>query len=176
MEYRMKIDKYVKDRFKIYKKDSEEVVYLGEKTGNVASYFDSFIGETYSKGAEFIFYNDNREKQFTIERNFYDKDKNYKIIGKDKQIGEINSRVNGDYIEIDISYNNEKLHISLNREEYKLIIPRLGKIESKKQGFRNYEELEIIVKNERDNLLLIAVAVYIWDVFMKNKLAFVFKK
>lgn len=173
MEYIIKIDKYKKDRFKIFTKEDDKLVYVGEKIGDVASYFDGFIGETYSKGANFVFFSKRYGEILKIERNFYDKNKKYELYSYEDKVGNIKSTVENEFINIDIDFKGFKESISLNRNEHLLEIPNIGKIESIKQGFRNYEEMEIIVDKEEYEILLIALAVYIWDVFIKNRLAFI---
>ncbi|HHX67924.1 MAG: hypothetical protein WAO56_11300 [Miniphocaeibacter sp.] len=174
MEYNIKIDKYVKDRFKIYKEEKEEPVYIGEKVGDSASYFDAFIGETFSKGANFVFFDKEKNEVLKVERNFYDMNKEYKLLKNQEELGSIKSKVEDKFIEIDIKFYDLNKHISFNKENKVFELENIGKIKSLRQGFRNYEEMSIEIIDEKYEILLIAIAVYIWDVFIKNKTAFVF--
>lgn len=171
MKYSIRIDKYVKDRFKIFKED--ELVYIGEKVGDASSFFDAFIGETFAKGAHFLFFNKKEDEILKIERNFYDKNKEYKLYEFGKESGYIKSSLEEKNVDINIDYNKEKLNFKLNRNDNIINLDGIGKIISKKQGFRSYEEMEIEVEDKKYEILLLALSVYIWDVLIKNKIAFI---
>lgn len=171
MKYSIKIDKYVKDRFKIFKED--ELVYIGEKVGDASSYFDAFIGETFAKGAHFLFFNKKEDEILKIERNFYDKNKEYKLYEMGKDMGYIKSTLGESIVEINIDYKKEKMDFKLSRNDNILKLKKIGTIISKKQGFRSYEEMEMELEDQKYEILLLSLSVYIWDVLIKNKIAFV---
>lgn len=171
MKYSIKIDKYVKDRFKISKED--ELIYIGEKVGDASSYFDAFIGETFAKGAYFLFFNKKEDEILKIERNFYDKNKEYKLYENGKEAGYIKSSLEEKIVDININYNEEKMNFKLSRNDNILNLKGIGRIISKKQGFRSYEEMEIELEDKKYEILLLSLSVYIWDVLIKNKIAFV---
>lgn len=170
MDYIIKIDKYIKDRFKIYNEE-DDIVLVGEKSGDASSFFDAFVGETFSKGADFIFH-DEKSELFKIERNFYDKNKEYKIYIKDKNIGSISSSINDDIV-LNIEYGDEIFDLILDRENKELKIGDIGYIKSVKQGFKSYETMKLYLEDRKYLDILVVLAVYIWDVFIKYKIAFI---
>ena len=173
MIYEIKIDKYVNDRFKVYKAEDDSLVVVGEKVGDPGSYFDAFVNETVSRGAEFVFYDETKKEILRIKRHFYSGDKKYVFFEGEKETGHIVSRLEGSDILIDFDYKNIEEHMSLPKGAKEFYVEGLGRIKSLKQGFKPYEKMEIQVEHEKDFKLLMAIAVYIWDVFIKNKVAFV---
>lgn len=173
MIYEIKIDKYVNDRFKVYKAEDDSLVVVGEKVGDPGSYFDAFVNETVSRGAEFVFYDETKKEILRIKRHFYSGDKKYVFFEGEKETGHIVSRLDGSDILIDFDYKNIEEHMSLPKGAKEFYVEDLGRIKSLKQGFKPYEKMEIQVEHEKDFKLLMAIAVYIWDVFIKNKVAFV---
>ena len=173
MIYEIKIDKYVNDRFKVYKAEDDSLVVVGEKVGDPGSYFDAFVNETVSRGAEFVFYDETKKEILRIKRHFYSGDKKYVFFEGEKETGHIVSRLEGSDILIDFDYKNIEEHMSLPKGAKEFYGEGLGRIKSLKQGFKPYEKMEIQVEHEKDFKLLMAIAVYIWDVFIKNKVAFV---
>lgn len=173
MIYEIKIDKYVNDRFKIYKSEDDSLVVVGEKVGDPGSYFDAFVNETVSRGAEFVFYDEAKNEILRIKRHFYSEDKKYVFFEDEKETGHIVSRLEGSDILIDFDYRNVEEHMSLPKGAKEFYVEGLGRIKSLKQGFKPYEKMEIQVEHEKDFKLLMAIAVYIWDVFIKNKVAFI---
>lgn len=173
MIYEIKIDKYVNDRFKVYKAEDDSLVVVGEKVGDPGSYFDAFVNETVSRGAEFVFYDETKKEILRIKRHFYSEDKKYVFFEGEKETGHIVSRLDGLDILIDFDYKNIEEHMSLPKGAKEFYVEGLGRIKSLKQGFKPYEKMEIQVEHEKDFKLLMAIAVYIWDVFIKNKVAFV---
>ncbi|WP_237036952.1 DUF2156 domain-containing protein [Mediannikoviicoccus vaginalis] len=173
MIYEIKIDKYVNDRFKVYKAEDDSLVVVGEKVGDPGSYFDAFVNETVSRGAEFVFYDETKKEILRIKRHFYSEDKKYVFFEGEKETGHIVSRLEGSDILIDFDYKNIEEHMSLPKGAKEFYVEGLGRIKSLKQGFKPYEKMEIQVEHEKDFKLLMAIAVYIWDVFIKNKVAFV---
>ncbi len=173
MIYEIKIDKYVNDRFKVYKAEDDSLVVVGEKVGDPGSYFDAFVNETVSRGAEFVFYDETKKEILRIKRHFYSGDKKYVFFEGEKETGHIVSRLDGSDILIDFDYKNIEEHMSLPKGAKEFYVEGLGRIKSLKQGFKPYEKMEIQVEHEKDFKLLMAIAVYIWDVFIKNKVAFV---
>ena len=171
MIYEIKIDKYVNDRFKVYTDNSDDVLVIGEKVGDPGSYFDAFVNETVSRGAEFVFYDADRKEVLRVKRHFYSEDKKYVLFEGEKEIGHIVSRLDSSDIVIDFDYRNIEEHMSLPKGAKEFYVEGLGRIKSLKQGFKPYEKMEIQVEHEKDFKLLMAIAVYIWDVFIKNKVA-----
>lgn len=173
MIYEIKIDKYVNDRFKIYKAEDDSLVVVGEKVGDPGSYFDAFVNETVSRGAEFVFYDKAKNEILVIKRHFYSEDKKYVFFEDGVETGHIVSRLDGSDILIDFDYENIEEHMSLPKGAKEFYVEDLGRIKSLKQGFKPFERMEIQVEHEKDFKLLMAIAVYIWDVLIKNKVAFV---
>lgn len=173
MIYEIKIDKYVNDRFKVYKAEDDSLVVVGEKVGDPGSYFDAFVNETVSRGAEFVFYDEEKKEILRIKRHFYSEDKKYVLFENGEETGHIVSRLDGSDILIDFDYRDVEEHMSLPKGSKEFYVENLGRIKSLKQGFKPYERMEIQVEHEKEFKLLMAIAVYIWDVFIKNKVAFV---
>ena len=173
MIYEIKIDKYVNDRFKVYKGEDDSLVVVGEKVGDPGSYFDAFVNETVSRGAEFVFYDEDKKEILRIKRHFYSEDKKYVLFENGEETGHIVSRLDGSDILIDFDHRDVEEHMSLPKGSNEFFVENLGRIKSLKQGFKPYERMEIQVEHEKEFKLLMAIAVYIWDVFIKNKVAFV---
>ncbi|MDO5017981.1 MAG: hypothetical protein Q4E02_01640 [Lagierella massiliensis] len=173
MNYKIKIDKYVNDRFKVYEDRTDDLVIVGEKVGNPGSYFDAFVNETVSKGAEFVFYNLDKKEILRIKRQFYTNDKKYTYFEQGKETGNVVSRIENDNIHLDIRYNRIVEHMVLPKGINEFVLGNVGRIKVLKQGFKPYETMEIQVSDEKNFILLMGIAVYIWDVFIKNKTAFV---
>lgn len=170
MKYLIKINKDIRDRIKIYKDD--KLIYIGKKEGAAASFFDGFIGSAYSKGAKFVIYKDGFE-YLTIERNFYDEIKKYILKFREEEIGFIESFVQGDIINFDIGYKEEEWKFLINTDAEELEIYDIGKIFPKKQRFTVYQEAEVQIIDEDYERVIFALAIYIWDVFVKYKKAFI---
>lgn len=120
-----------------------------------------------------MFYDADRKEILRVKRHFYSEDKKYVLFEGEKEVGHIVSRLEGSDILIDFDYKNVEEHMSLPKGAKEFHVEDLGRIKSLKQGFKPYEKMEIKVENEKDFKLLMAIAVYIWDVFIKNKVAFV---
>lgn len=171
MEYIIKIDKYIKDRFKVFN-NKEEVELVGEKIGDASSFFDAFVGETFSKGADFVFHSNGDKDTLKVERNFYDKNKEYKLFENGKIVGKIKSIIEESII-IEIVYKEENFKLKLTKNAKELKIENIGSITSEKQGFKSYETINLNCEDEKYFSMLVMLAVYIWDVFIKYKIAFV---
>lgn len=172
MLYLMNINKDIRDRIKIYKDD--KLILIGKKEGAAASFFDGFIGSTYSKGAKFVIYKENFE-YLTIERNFYDDIKKYILKYRDEEIGFIESIVKENTINFVIKFKKDEWNFSIKTDSQELDMENIGKIIPKKQRFTVYQEAEVEVEDKEYEKLMFALAIYIWDVFVKYKKAFIAK-
>lgn len=173
MIYTIKIDKYVNDRFKVYEDKFEKPLIVGEKVGDPGSYFDAFVNETVSRGAEFVFYNINKEEILRIKRDFYDEEKKHTYVEKGVETGKVVSKVEDDHIVLDIDYKDIHDHMILDKNSKEFNLTDVGSIKVIRQGFTPYETLEIRLGKSNRLILLLGIAIYIWDVFIKNNTAFV---
>lgn len=174
MNYLIKINKDIRDRIKIFEENDDNPIYIGKKEGAVSSFFDGFIGATYSKGAKFEIY----EKGFnylTIDRNFYDDIKKYNLFYIDEKIGDIKSVIRDEKIDFHINFYEENFDFSIDRSSKNILIKDIFEITPLKQRFTVYQELKIGILNNKYNKLAFALAIYIWDVFIKYKKAFINK-
>ncbi|WP_300408842.1 hypothetical protein [Lagierella sp.] len=173
MLYTIKIDKYANDRFKVYEDRFENPLIIGEKVGDPGSYFDAFVNETVSRGAEFVFYRADETEILRIKRDFYDEEKKHTYFEKGEETGRVVSKVEEDHIVLDIDYKDIHEHMILNKGSKEFNLPDVGSIRVLKQGFSPFETLEIHLGKSNRLILLLGIAIYIWDVFVKNRTAFV---
>lgn len=163
MIYDFYINKDIKDRFRILSDD--KLIYSGYKEGNSTSFFDAFIGSSFDKGSNFVFYDENEDVVMKVERIFYDNNKKYVINSKD-----VNFTLESDMSNT-IKYDNDKV---IDISDFKHInVLDFGNIELNKKGFSIYEKFTLDVKDENYTFVVIAAALFIWDVYIKERLGFI---
>ncbi len=163
MIYDFYINKDVKDRFRVLSDD--KIIYSGYKEGNSASFFDGFIGASFDKGSNFVFYDEKENVVMKVERLFYDDIKKYIVTTPSHNFTLESDRSST------IKYNNEEnIDVSdiLNVDVFDY-----GKIKHVKKGFNVYEKFTLDIENEKHEFLVIAVSLFIWDVYIKERLGFV---
>jgi len=69
----------------------------------VPRFFDAFIGSSFDKGSNFVFYDENQDVVMKVERIFYDNNKKYVINSKN-----VNFRLESDMSNT-IKYDNDKV-------------------------------------------------------------------
>ena len=155
MIYDFYINKDIKDRFRVLSRD--KLIY--------SSCFDAFIGSSFDKGSNFVFYDENEDVVMKVERIFYDKNKKYVINSKN-----VNFTLESDMSNT-IKYDNDKV---IDISDFKHInVLYFGTIELNKKGFSIYEKFTLDVKDENYTFVVIAVALFIWDVYIKERLGFI---
>ncbi|WP_297814021.1 hypothetical protein [uncultured Finegoldia sp.] len=163
MIYDFYINKDIKDRFKIFSDD--KLIFSGYKEGNSTSFFDAFIGSSFDKGCNFVFYDNDENAVMKVERIFYEKNKKY-IVNTDKKSFTLESDMSNS-----IKYNNE---LDIDISDFKEVnVLGFGSIKLNKKNFSIYEKFTLEV-DDKDNLFyVIAVSLFIWDVFIKERLGFI---
>ncbi|MDU1832416.1 MAG: hypothetical protein E6786_04740, partial [Finegoldia magna] len=125
----------------------------------------AFIGSSFDKGSNFVFYDENEDVVMKVERIFYDKNKKYVINSKN-----VNFTLESDMSNT-IKYDNDKV---IDISDFKHInVLYFGTIELNKKGFSIYEKFTLDVKDENYTFVVIAVALFIWDVYIKERLGFI---
>ena len=163
MIYDFYINKDIKDRFRIL--SDGKLIYSGYKEGNSTSLFDAFIGSSFDKGSNFVFYDQNEDVVMKVERIFYDNNKKYVINSKN-----VNFTLESDMSNT-IKYDNDKV---IDISDFKHInVLDFGNIELNKKGFSIYEKFTLDIKDENYTFVVIAVALFIWDVYIKERLGFI---
>ncbi|MDU3806549.1 MAG: hypothetical protein E7G57_10280, partial [Finegoldia magna] len=100
-----------------------------------------------------------------VERIFYENNKKYVINSKD-----VNFTLESEMSNT-IKYDNDKV---IDISDFKHInVFDFGNIELNKKGFSIYEKFTLDVKDENHTFVVIAVALFIWDVYIKERLGFI---
>ena len=100
-----------------------------------------------------------------VERIFYENNKKYVINSKN-----LNFTLESDMSNT-IKYDNDKM---IDISDFKNInVLDFGNIELNKKGFSIYEKFTLDVKNNDYIFVVIAVALFIWDVYIKERLGFI---
>lgn len=163
MEYLLNINRDILDRFKVYK--GGDLVITGRKSGNQSSFFDGYIGTVYAKGADYVL---EGEEELTISRIFYDDVKKYEFPG-----GHIyTAPKDGSYL-MDAELSGRKFRKIIHPGDRTLRLEGIGRIIPEPRGFKAYRTIRLELEDPGMLMELTVAAVYIWDVFMKRRKAFI---
>lgn len=142
-----------------------KLIHSGYKEGDSTSFFDIFIGSSLDKGSNFVFYGEDEDVVMKVEHIFYENNKKYVT----------NSKSLNFTLESDVSnatkYGNDKM---IDISDFKSInVLDFGNIKLDKKGFSIYKKFTLDVKNHDYIFVVIAVALSIWDVCIKEGLGFI---
>ncbi|MDO5755786.1 MAG: hypothetical protein Q4P28_06105 [Tissierellia bacterium] len=168
MEYILQINKDVLDRFKVY--HGEKLLMIGKKSGNKSSFFDGFINASYGKGADFLLnYGD---QEIRIERTFFENLKKYDIWYQNSKGSITSEEKNGGY-SLKIDFNGDVMQKIVHPGDRSLHVDQMGRILTKRQGFKVYRQMILEMEDSSYLVEMVVLAIFIWDVYMKKKRAFV---